>query len=370
MYFQKGKVTRQAHVDIPEGTYEEEYAREGFFGRTSHLYRETPLVGWTEMEGDLRPEALQLDRLPGRQHDDYLTSRVPFLTNQDVTLSMSTVTKDMPYFFRNADADEVLFVHDGGGRIETDFGPLTYERGDYLVIPRGTLYRLLPAAATDILVIECAEAVRLPEKGILGQHALFDPAVIQVPTPEPVPAKDGDKWQCKIQRQGTISTVTFPFNPMNVVGWKGDLTVWQLNIRDIRPILSERYHLPPTAHVTFMTDNVVICTFLPRALENGDPKALKVPFFHANIDYDEVLFYHDGNFFSREGIEPGMVTFHPQGLHHGPQPQAMKASETKTRTEEKAIMVDTRRPLALTPQAREATVPDYWTSWQGYVDKK
>jgi len=149
------------------------------------------------------------------------------------------------------------------------------------------------------------------------------------------------------------------------VGWKGDLTVWRLNIDDIRPVMSERYHLPPTAHATFVAPNVVICTFLPRALENGDPGALKVPFYHANIDFDEVLFYHDGEFFSRAGIKPGMVTFHPQGIPHGPQPGAVEAAKQKTRTEEKAVMVDTRNPLTLTAQAQGVEWADYWKSWQG-----
>lgn len=363
MYYKKGVTTRQAHVDIPDGTYEEEYARQGFFGRTSHLYRTAPPVGWTNIEGDLRPEALRTSMLPGLGHTDYLTGRVPLLTNQDVTLHMASLDTPMPYYFRNADADEVLFVHGGEGELETDFGPLQYEKGDYLVIPRGTVYKLNPTQSTSLLIIESTDEVDLPERGILGRHALFDPEVINVPTPAPKEDQQERAWDLKIQRSAKISTITYPFNPINTVGWRGDLTVWQLNIRDIRPIASERYHLPPTAHATFVARNIVICTFLPRPLEVGDPGALKVPFYHANIDYDEVLFYHEGNFFSREGIEPGMLTFHPQGLHHGPQPGAIEASKDKERTEEKAVMIDTRYPLALTPQAREAALPEYWKSW-------
>lgn len=367
MYYSKGQVTRQAHVDVPEGTYEEEYARRGFFGRTSHLYRKEPPVGWLSIEGELRPEALDTAELPGLGHPDYLQGRIAFLRNDDVTLGMVRLEQPMPYYFRNADADEILFVHRGAGEIETDFGPLSYEKGDYLVIPRGTVYRLLPVESTEMLVIESKDEVALPDKGILGQHALFDTGVINVPTPVCKEYPGVDRWQLKIQREGKITTVTYPFCPINTVGWKGDLTVWQLNIRDIRPVSSERYHLPPTAHVTFLMRNVVVCSFLPRPLETGDPKAMKVPFFHANIDFDEVLFYHDGEFFSRAGIGPGMVTFHPQGIHHGPQPQATKASEHKTRTEEKAVMVDTRHALHLTPQAKQITQPDYWKSWVGYV---
>lgn len=362
MYFKKGRITRQAHVDLPEGTVEEEYAREGFFGRTSHLYRTEAPVGWVDIEGNLRPHAFETAKLPGLNAASYLDARVPFLRNDDVVLSMAHLSAPMDYDFRNADGDETLFVHQGSGRIETDFGPLDYEAGDYLVVPRGTSYRLVPAEKTALYVIETTGAVGIPDRGVLGHHALFDPDVINVPEPA-ARNRDGDRFQLKVKRGDEITTLTYPHDPMNVVGWKGDLTVWQLNIRDIRPISSEKYHLPPTAHVTFTAPNVVICTFLPRPLETGDPGALRVPFYHANIDYDEVLFYHDGDFFSREGIDAGMVTFHPQGLPHGPHPKAVEAADTKERTNEKAVMVDTRNPLKMTSKALEIERKDYWKSW-------
>lgn len=367
MYFRRGRVTKQAHVDIPEGTVEEEFGRQGFFGRVSHLYRSAPPVGWSRIEGDLRPEALHVRELAGLGAGDYLSGRVAFLENGEVRLHMARLAGDdaMPYLFRNADADEILFVHRGAGRLESDFGPLDYETGDYLVIPRGTVHRLLPTGPTELLVIESFSEVGLPERGLLGKHALFDPDVIKVPEPAP-PTHDrapGREWELKIQRQGRLTSVFYPFHPINTVGWKGDLTVWQLNVRDIRPIMSERYHLPPSAHATFVGRGFVVCTFLPRGLETGDPGALKVPFYHSNIDYDEVLFYHQGSFFSRQGIGAGMVTFHPQGLHHGPQPGAVEAARDKTRTDEIAVMVDTERPLELTRAAREVANPDYWASW-------
>jgi homogentisate 1,2-dioxygenase len=364
MHFVRGKVTRQAHVDVPEGTFEEEYARSGFFGRTSHLYRTAPPVGWSSIEGDLRPEAFAATELPGLRDDDYLGGRVAFLENQDVRLLTARLSRPMPHWFRNADADEILFVHRGDGTLETDFGPLSYTRGDYLVVPRGTVHRLVPTARSTFLVIESVDEVRIPDRGVLGKHALFDLDVIEVPEPTPFVAPEGvDRFDVKVQRGGRLSTITYPFHPLNVVGWKGDLTVWRLNVRDIRPVASERYHLPPTAHVTFVMDKVVVCTFLPRPLETGDPGAMKVPFFHANIDFDEVLFYHDGDFFSRAGVAPGMVTFHPQGIHHGPQPQAVAASKSKARTNEEAVMIDTRRPLTMTAAAKRAANPDYWKSW-------
>lgn len=363
MHWVRGKVARQAHVGLPEGCVEEEFARRGFAGRTTHLYRTEAPVGWTSLEGDLRPEAICATELPGLG-DDWLAGRVAFLENEDVRLHMARIDQPMPYSFRNADADEILFVHAGSGRLMTDFGPLAYERGDYLVLPRGAAYRLAPSAPTTALVIESTGEVELPERGLLGKHALFDPDVIDVPTPEPS-REPRREHTMKVQRRGRLSTITYPFDPLaTTVGWKGDLTVWRLNVRDIRPVSSERYHLPPPAHATFVMQNAVVCTFLPRPLETGDPDALRVPFYHANIDYDEVLFYHDGDFFSRAGIRPGMVTFHPQGIHHGPQPQAVSQAKTRERTNEQAVMIDTRRPLAVTDAARRASLPDYWKSWQ------
>lgn len=366
--FVRGRVATQAHVALPDGTVEEEYARNGFFGRYAHLYREHAPVGWTRIEGPLRPRLYQLDAVTA---GDYLASRVAVLANADCRISTAALDTPMPYLFRNADADELLFVHAGAGRIETDFGPLAYEPGDYLVIPRGTAYRLAPTSATRLLVTETNGELSVPDRGMLGQHALFDPAVMRAPTPgeaSQLEAGLGDcrpgEWCVVIQRQGVMTRVYYPHCPLDVVGWKGTLTVWQLNVRDIRPVLSDRYHLPPSAHTTFIAPNVAICTFAPRPLENGDPRALKVPFYHSNIDFDEVLFYHAGEFFSRDGIRPGMLTFHPQGIHHGPQAKAATRAPAAQRTEEVAVMIDTRRPLDVCPPAAALELPDYWKSWQ------
>lgn len=363
----KGIVTRQAHVDIPEGTVEEEYARNGFSGGYAHLYRSQPPVGWTRIEGPLRPRAFDMrsPRLP--IPGDYLQSRRSFLHNDDVRISFSTVSEAMPFSFRNADADEVFFVHAGEGELESDFGQSSYRQGDYIVIPRGTVYRLRPTVATELLLIECYSEVRFPEKGMLGQHALFDPAMIRVP--EPVLGKKSsagnEEFELRILHRGEITRVFYPFDPLNTVGWKGTLSVRQINVADIRPVLSDRYHLPPSAHTTLLANNVAICSFLPRPLENGDPKALKVPFYHSNIDFDEVIFYHEGNFFSREGIRPGMMTFHPQGIHHGPQPKAVARSADAKATNEIAIMIDTRRSLSVSPGVADGEWADYWKSWMG-----
>ncbi len=360
----RGKVAAQAHVALPEGTVEEEYARDGFAGRYAHLYRTRAPVAWSRIEGPLRPRAFDTRELP--RPGDYL-GRAALLENADLRLHVATVDAPMPYLFRNADGDELLFVHAGAGRLETDFGPLAYRAGDYLLVPRGTAHRLVPTAATRLLVVESAGELRVPERGLLGQHALFDPAVIEVPTPSgrsTLAADAAGEWQVAVQREGELTRVFYRHDPLDTVGWKGTLAPLRLNVADIRPVLSERYHLPPTAHATFAAPAAVVCTFLPRPLETGDPQALRVPFYHANIDYDEVLFYHRGQFFSRTGIAPGMVTFHPQGIHHGPQPRAAERAATATRTDEIAVMIDTRRPLRPAAAATPIERPDYWKSWQ------
>jgi homogentisate 1,2-dioxygenase len=273
----------------------------------------------------------------------------------------------MPWFFRNADADELLFVHDGRGRLETDFGPLSYEPGDYLLVPRGTLYRVAPTSPSRMLVVTSRAPLGLPDRGLLGQHALFDPAVLRVPTPGDGTSQKPNvagEHEVRILRGGEVTRVFYPFSPIETVGWKGTLAPLQLNVRDIRPVTSERYHLPPPAHATFVANGVVICTFLPRPLENGDPAAVKVPFFHANVDYDEVLFYHAGEFFSRAGIAPGMMTLHPQGIHHGPQPGATERAAKATRTEEVAVMIDTRAPLRPAAAAATLEIAGYEHSWK------
>jgi homogentisate 1,2-dioxygenase len=357
----KGKISYQAHVAIPEGTYEEEHGRDGFYGPVSHLYHTHAPTGWTRIEGPLKPRAIDCNQIT--VPTDRPLNRVPVLLNEDVVIHVARPQTPMSFYFRNADGDEVYFIHRGQGILESDYGPLYFEPGDYLVIPRGTTYRMLPETEDNFfLVVESFSRIRQPERGLLGQHALYDPAVIKTPSPAPI-EEDGVEWEVRIKRQNEYTSVFYPFNPMDVVGWKGDLTVWQLNVRDIRPVMSHRAHLAPSIHTTFQGNGFVLCTFLPRPLET-DPEAMRVPFYHRNIDYDEVLFYHDGDFFSRHRIGPGMITFHPQGIHHGPHPKAVKASLSKSETDEVAVMVDTLRPLTVSPEASAAEWAEYHLSWQ------
>ena len=271
----------------------------------------------------------------------------------------------MAYFVRNGDGDEISFVHQGTGRFETDYGTLSYEPGDYVVIPKGTTYRIhVDAGPSHFLVVETPEPIVGPDRGPLGQHALFDNGVLVSPELGIVesPEAGGREWEVRIKRQGTFTRVVYPFYPMDVVGWKGDLWVAKLNVRDFRPVTSPRYHLPPSVHVTFRAGSCLISTFAPRPLET-DPQALRVPFYHRNTDYDEVLFYHQGEFFSRAGIQPGMLTLHPQGIHHGPQPQAVQAAKGRTDTNEVAVMIESKTPFEVAPEMDATEIEDYALSW-------
>jgi homogentisate 1,2-dioxygenase len=363
----KGKVASQAHVGLPEGTFEEEHGRKGFYGKSAHLYHTHAPTGWVRFEGKLRPHCFDLNRLEPPDLHDAQGLPVAFLGNRDVKLCVSRRAAPMPFYYRNADGDELMFVHRGAGTIETDFGPMRFERGDYIVVPRAVTYRIVPDTADNFfLMVESHGEFDQPDKGLLGQHALYDPAAIS--TPEPAPQLDDNReWEIRIKVDDEISKVFYPFNPMDVVGWKGDLTVWKINMRDIRPIMSHRAHLPPSAHTTFVTAGEVICSFLPRPLER-DADALKVPFFHRNTDYDEFIFYHDGDFFSRDNIKAGMATLHPRGIHHGPHPKALANQGKKAFTDESAVMLDGLNPIDVLPAGESVEWKEYWMSWMEQKD--
>lgn len=359
----QGKYSPQPHVKTPEGTYEEEHGRQGFFGRVSHLYHRHPPTGWLRIEGPLKPRAYQSTNASGEEQAQPRW----LLQNADVKIGIAKLSGTMGIFARNADGDEVRFVHSGEGTLETDYGDVAYRTGDYLVIPRGTTYRFVAKGDDTHLVIESPTEIGLPDRGMLGRHAQFDPMIMRTPTlPEAercTGANSKGEFELRIKREGEWTKVFYPWNPMNAAGWKGDLAPWALNVDDIRPIISPRYHLPPSVHTTFLARNFVICSFLPRPLESEEG-AMKVPFYHRNIDFDEVLFYHAGNFFSREGIGKGAITWHPQGIHHGPHPNAAKNAADKAVTEEIAVMVDTYHPLHATPAAEGVEFKEYAMSWK------
>ena len=363
----KGTAPKQAHVGIPDGLHEEEHGRQGFSGPSSHLYHTHPPTAWSRIEGPLRPRAFTCTELTTPDHRSADGRPVTILESPDARVFFSRRAETMPYFIRNADGDEIVFVHHGRGRWETDYGLLSYEPGDYLVIPKGTTYRIHVESKEDpglFLIVETPAPVALPDRGSLGHHALFDLGVLTTPelAPPPEDAESRREWEVRIKRDGDYTRVYYPFYPMDVAGWKGDLWVTKLNVRDFRPVISPRYHLPPSVHVTFQAGGLLIPTFAPRPLET-DPSALRVPFYHRNMDYDEVLFYHRGKFFSRAGIQAGMLTLHPQGIHHGPQPQAVAAAKNKEQTDEVAVMIESRHAFKVMPDFEAVELKDYAMSW-------
>jgi homogentisate 1,2-dioxygenase len=361
-----GSASRQAHADLPPGTFEREMSKDGFFGPAAHLYHRHPPTGWVSFEGPLRPHAFDLVAL-APQARPAPADAAEILVNAAVRLRFwKSAPGDMDHLVRNADGDEILFIHSGEGDLFCDFGHLSFAAGDYILLPRGTMWRINARQPLAALLIEATQgSYRLPEKGLVGPHALFDAAMLDVPEIDDLfraQHSDTARWQVRVKRRGAISTITYPFNPLDAVGWHGDLMVARINVRDIRPLMSHRYHLPPSAHTTFVADRFVICTFVPRPFET-DPGAIKVPFFHNNDDYDEVIFYHAGNFFSRDNIHPGMLTLHPCGFTHGPHPKALAnvLQQPAPATDEVAVMIDARDPLDIGAAAQPL-------EWTGYVD--
>ncbi|MDB5495063.1 MAG: hmgA [Phenylobacterium sp.] len=364
----QGKHSRQAHADMPEGTYEREISKEGFFGPAAFIHHRRPPTGWTKFEGPLRPRAFDLARLNAAEPSPWAAGKV--LHNAALEVRFWKLAAAMPALARNADGDQLLFIHQGAGEVFSDYGRLTYQAGDYLYLPRGTMWRLTPAQPTAILMIQATNThFGLPDKGLLGPHALFDPAMLETPLMDEAfrahQAEEGE-FTVEIKKRGEVSRVTYPYNPLDAVGWHGDLAPAKLNVKDLRPVMSHRYHLPPSVHTTFVSDRFVVCTFTPRPFET-DPGALKVPFFHNNDDYDEVLFYHAGDFFSRDNIDAGMLTFHPSGFTHGPHPKALKNMLTpaKPATDEYAVMIDARDPLEVGEAAASVENAAYVDSWKG-----
>jgi homogentisate 1,2-dioxygenase len=363
----QGVHSRQAHADLPDGTYEREVSKEGFFGPASFLYHPRPPTGWTAFEGPLRPRAFDLAGMNEASPSPWAAGRV--LGNAAVDIRFWKLAAPMANLARNADGDQLLFVHQGRGDLFCDYGRIAYGPGDYLYLPRGVMWRLDCAEPTAMLTIQATNAsFGLPDRGLLGGHALFDPAMLDTPAMDEAfrahQAQAGE-FVVEIKKRDAVSRATFPYNPLDAVGWHGELAPVRLNVRDIRPVTSHRYHLPPSVHTTFVADRFVVCTFAPRPFET-DPRALKIPFFHNNDDYDEVLFYHAGDFVSRDHITAGMMTFHPSGFTHGPHPKALKnmLQQPRPATDEYAVMIDARDPLDVGDAAAAVEDAAYVDSWK------
>ena len=381
-YHRLGAVPTKRHVAFraDDGSLyaEEVVGTEGFSGRYSilyHRYAPTRVVKVTEAEPvPALPEPARdtahrhhLLRTAGAEAAaDELAGRQVLLHNDEVSIALSAFGPEAGRLVRNGGSDELHFVEAGGGVLESVFGALAYRAGDYVVIPKGTTHRWVPAAGGNRhLVVETPTTVRLPKRyqsaeGQLLEHAPYWERDFRRPTD--VLAHDELGAFDVLVRVGAKAAVyTLDHHPFDVVGWDGHLYPYAFSIHDFEPITG-RQHQPPPVHQTFEIDGAVVCSFCPRRLDDG-PDVITAPYNHANVDSDEVLFYVSGSFFSRRGIEPGALTFHPRGIPHGPAPGVPEASIGKERTDELAVMIDTFRPLTLTAAAEAFDDPAYPTSW-------
>ncbi|HSV53043.1 MAG TPA: homogentisate 1,2-dioxygenase [Burkholderiaceae bacterium] len=366
----EGLASRQAHADLPAGTFEREVGRDGFFGAASHVYHSRPPTGWDSVDGPIRPRAFDALALDHRARSPWEASEL--FHNAHVRVRFWRTSEPMDHIVRNADGDELLFVHEGGGDVYCDYGHITLEPGDYLLLPRGTMWRLDPLPNTDILLIESTgSAYSLPDRGPVGRFAPFDPGVLERPRlNEAFKSQPDTPTRVVVKRGNQFGQLKYQFNPLDALGWKGDLYPVRLNVRDIRPLMSHRVHLPPSVHTTFLSSRFIICTFVPKPPES-DPGAMKLPFFHSNDDCDEVIFYHRGRIGSRgNSIGQGALTLHPGGTIHGPHPETLPYmfEVSPNRAPGYAVMVDTFDALSVGAGAQACEVTDYHESWRASID--
>lgn len=380
-YYKLGEVPKKRHTQFrkTDGSlhHEEVMGIHGFAGIQSILYHLRPptairRLGLVETEpipyedaGPLRPRHLR--SAPAPAGGDAITGRIPLMGNNDVVLYIARPTEPMTYWYKFAHGDDVLFVHDGTGVLESQYGRLRYRPGDYLVIPTGVIWRLLPDEGVDqrLLVVESYGHVTPPKRYInnYGQFLENSPYCERDirPPGELVTHDEAGEFEMRIKARNQLTCFVYDHHPLDVVGWDGHLWPFAFNIEDFEPITG-RVHQPPPVHQTFDGPGYVLCSFVPR-LFDYHPLAIPAPYNHSNVDSDEVLYYVEGDFMSRKGIERASFTIHPNGIPHGPHPGTYEGSIGKERTEELAVMVDTFRPLRLTRYAREMEDEGYVYSW-------
>lgn len=380
-YHKLGKIPSKRHVQFRKENgdlyYEELFGTAGFAGMYTnmyHIHRPTMIKSYGERysvapkivdNNNVKPYHLDGFEIPAEK--DYVQSRKIMFANNDVyvILAAPSFTK-MPYFFKNTDADELIFIHKGSGKLRTFLGNLDFKYGDYLVVPRGMIYQIdFDTEDNRLLIVESKSPIFTPKRyrnnfGQLLEHSPFCERDFR--RPEELESHDelGD-FLTKTKKNDEIIDVTFAAHPFGVIGYDGYNYPYAFSIHDFEPITG-RIHMPPPIHQTFESDAMVICSFVPR-LYDYHPLAIPAPYNHSNIDSDELLYYVDGEFMSRNNIKPGNITLHPAGFTHGPQPGAAERSIGKTETKELAVMVDTFKPLMVTEEAIKIANLDYYKSW-------
>ncbi len=380
-YHALGNIPHKRHTihKSPEGNfyYEQLFGTVGFDGMSSLLYHVHRPTQVKEIVGakDVAPKiALEKNmrslRLKGFEVvpvADHLESRKPILVNSDLQIVLSAPTaKKVDYFYKNADCDEMIFIHKGSGKLRTFLGSIDFAYGDYLLIPRGMIYQLeFDSADNRHFIVESHHPLYTPKRyrnwfGQLLEHAPFCERDIRRPKNLETHDEKGD-FRMLIKKQGMLHEMIYATHPFDVVGWDGYNYPYAFSIHDFEPITG-RVHQPPPVHQTFETKAFVVCSFCPR-LYDYHPLSIPAPYNHSNIDSDEVLYYVDGDFMSRNDVAAGHISLHPAGIPHGPHPGAMERSIGKTKTDELAVMVDTFKPLQITEEALKIDDGKYYKSW-------
>jgi homogentisate 1,2-dioxygenase len=380
-YYKSGQIPHKRHTQFrkPDGTlYSEQlFSTEGFSNDYSLLYHVHPptQIIKTEKPVDVSPKIAEEKMLQHRSFEgfkikpvkDYLDSRIPVLVNNDVHIVLAAPQQSVrDYFYKNTDADEMIFIHEGSGVLKTLYGELTFSYGDYLVIPRGTIYQIhFNSEDNRLFIVESFSPIRFPKRyvskaGQLLEHSPFCERDIRPPQNLQTHDEKGD-FIIRAKKRGILYNLHYGTHPFDVVGWDGCCYPYAFSIHDFEPITG-RVHQPPPVHQTFEAHNFVVCSFVPR-LFDYHPDAIPAPYNHSNIDSDEVLYYVDGDFMSRKNVTRGMITLHPAGIPHGPHPGTVEKSIGAKETKELAVMVDTFHPLMLTKQALEIENEGYTTSW-------
>ena len=380
-YHKLGSIPHKRHTQFrkPDGSlYSEQlFSTEGFSDDYSLLYHCHPptQIIKTEPQQDVSPQIAEEKMLKHRSFEgfhikpaaDYLESRVPVLVNNDCHIVLAAPQQGMTsYFYKNADADELIFVHEGTGKVITQYGQLPFSYGDYIILPRGTIYQIhFDTPANRLFIVESFTPLRYPKRymskyGQLMEHSPYCERDIRPPQDLLTYDEKGD-FLIRAKKKGVLYGLHYGTHPFDVVGWDGCCYPYIFSIHDFEPITG-RVHLPPPTHQTFETNSFVVCSFVPR-LYDYHPLAIPAPYNHSNIDSDEVIYYVDGDFMSRKRVTRGMITLHPAGIPHGPHPGAVEKSIGAKETKELAVMVDTFRPLMLTKQALGIENQDYVMSW-------
>ncbi|MHC4428552.1 MAG: homogentisate 1,2-dioxygenase [Planctomycetota bacterium] len=389
-YFKLGKLPDKRHVQFrrPDGALysEEVFGTEGFVGPTSTLYHINPptqVTGWKPLYST-KAEYVETDTMrmrhlktaPRKPKGDPVTGRVVLFGNADCEMSICVPAEPMNYHYKNGQGDECIFVHFGTGTVYSTFGTLKFRERDYIVMPKGTTYRMVfdePGPDDQpprFLVIETANSSHIlppprylsKQSAQLLEHAPYCERDMRPPE-LPLTYDEHGAFEVRIKARDSVHSYEYEYHPLDIVGWDGCYYPFLFNIDDFSPITA-KHHMPPPIHQTFEAHNFVICSFCPRTLD-WHPEAIPIPYNHSNIDSDEVLYYVAGDYKARKGIEVGSVTLHPQGIPHGPHPGTVEASLGKTWTNELAVMCDTFRPLYPTKAALELDDAAYPESWKG-----